>query len=82
MTLVVACVGPTLVSKTLLLRQPGHDLLTRLPNGPISVHTRQTRLTPDDATDAVLNDQIVHAQEPELNPISLNQPQDLARESR
>ena len=27
----------TLVSTTLLLRQPGNDLLTRLPNGPISV---------------------------------------------
>ena len=29
---------------TLLLRQPGNDLLTRLPNGPISVHIRQTRV--------------------------------------
>ena len=41
---VVTAYNRTLVSTTLLLRQPGHDLLTRLPNGPISVHTRQTRV--------------------------------------
>ena len=32
------------LSRAHLLRRPGRDLLMRLPNGPIPVHTRQTRV--------------------------------------